>query len=197
MILRETEATIKATLWGTVIVAFVQGILGGVGFLVFGLPQPAFWGTVMIPAAVIPIVGSAIIWGPAAIYLLCTGHIAAGVGLIIWGGVVVSIIDNVLKPILVKGGAFHPQHLHPLLHPGGHHLLRDDRLHPGTPDPLLSAVAAAHLPEDHPGAARRGRPSPAAKARRTRRPLGARVLTVHGAILGGARTGYRVRPDQR
>ncbi len=108
LILRETEATIKATLWGTVIVAFVQGALGGVGFLVFGLPQPAFWGTVMIPAAVIPIVGSALIWGPAAIYLLCTSHIAAGVGLIIWGGVVVSIIDNVLKPILVKGGGSTP-----------------------------------------------------------------------------------------
>ncbi|MFA5110574.1 MAG: AI-2E family transporter [Desulfobaccales bacterium] len=107
-ILRETETTIKATLWGTVIVAFVQGTLGGVGFLIFGLPQPAFWGTVMIPAAVIPVVGSTIIWGPGAIYLLWTGHIAAGIGLIIWGGVVVSVIDNVLKPILVKGSSETP-----------------------------------------------------------------------------------------
>jgi predicted PurR-regulated permease PerM len=107
-ILRETEATIKATLWGTVIVALVQGFLGGVGFLIFGLPQPAFWGTVMIPASVVPLVGSALIWGPAAIYLLFTGHIATGVGLIIWGGVVVSVIDNVLKPILVKGGGDTP-----------------------------------------------------------------------------------------
>jgi len=107
-ILREAEVTIKATLWGTVIVAFVQGFLGGVGFLIFGLPQPAFWGTVMIPAAVIPIVGSALIWGPAAIYLLATGHIGTGIGLIIWGGVLVSLIDNVLKPILVKGSGDTP-----------------------------------------------------------------------------------------
>jgi predicted PurR-regulated permease PerM len=107
-ILRETEATIKATLWGTVIVAFVQGALGGVGFMIFGLHQPAFWGTVMIPAAVIPLVGSSIIWGPAAIYLLFTHHVAAGVGLIIWGGMLVSVIDNVLKPILVKGGGSTP-----------------------------------------------------------------------------------------
>ncbi len=107
-ILRETETTIKATLWGTVIVAFVQGTLGGVGFLIFGLPQPAFWGTVMIPAAVIPVVGSTIIWGPGAVYLLWTGHIAAGIGLIVWGGVVVSVIDNVLKPILVKGSSETP-----------------------------------------------------------------------------------------
>jgi predicted PurR-regulated permease PerM len=107
-ILRETEITIKATLWGTVIVAVAQGTLGGVGFLIFGLPQPAFWGTVMIPASVIPVVGSTIIWGPAAVYLLFTGHITAGVGLIIWGGVVVSIIDNVLKPILMKGSGETP-----------------------------------------------------------------------------------------
>ncbi len=107
-ILRETEATIKATLWGTVIVAFVQGTLGGVGFLMVGLPQPAFWGTVMIPASVIPVVGSTIIWGPAAVYLLATGHIAKGVVLLLWGGVVVSVIDNVLKPILVKGSSETP-----------------------------------------------------------------------------------------
>ncbi|MEW6659400.1 MAG: AI-2E family transporter [Thermodesulfobacteriota bacterium] len=107
-ILHETEVTIKATLWGTVIVAFVQGILGGVGFWIFGLPQPAFWGTVMIPAAVIPVVGSAIIWGPAAVYLLVTGHVGPGVGLIIWGGVLVSVIDNLLKPLLMKGSRSTP-----------------------------------------------------------------------------------------
>jgi predicted PurR-regulated permease PerM len=107
-ILRETEVTIKATLWGTVIVASVQGILGGVGFLIFGLPQPAFWGTVMIPAAVIPVVGSTIIWGPAAVYLIFTGHAMSGIGLILWGAVIVSVIDNVLKPILVKGSSETP-----------------------------------------------------------------------------------------
>ena len=102
------KLTIKATLWGTVVVAFVQGALGGLGFLIFGLPQPAFWGTVMVPAAVIPLVGSAIIWGPAAAYLLLTGHVGAGVGLILWGGVLVSLIDNVLKPLLVKGSRSTP-----------------------------------------------------------------------------------------
>jgi predicted PurR-regulated permease PerM len=107
-ILRETESTIKATLWGTVIVAFAQGTLGGIGFLIFGLPQPAFWGTVMIPASVIPVIGSTIIWGPAAIYLLFTGRAIAGIGLILWGGVVVSVIDNILKPILVKGSSETP-----------------------------------------------------------------------------------------
>ncbi len=102
-ILDEMEATIKATLRGTVVVALIQGIMGGVGFFLFGVPQAAFWGTVMIPAAVIPMVGSAVIWFPAALYLIFTGHLGYGLGLIIWGGVLVSTIDNVLKPLLVKG----------------------------------------------------------------------------------------------
>jgi predicted PurR-regulated permease PerM len=62
----------------------------------------------MIPASVIPVVGSTVIWGPAAVYLLFTGHVGAGVGLIIWGGVVVGAIDNFLKPILVKGSSETP-----------------------------------------------------------------------------------------
>jgi predicted PurR-regulated permease PerM len=107
-ILHEMEATIKATLRGTVVVAVVQGILGGVGFFVFGVPQAAFWGTVMVPAAVIPLVGSAVIWLPAAIYLMFIGHVWAGLGLIIWGGVLVSAIDNVLKPLLMKGSRATP-----------------------------------------------------------------------------------------
>jgi len=107
-ILHEMEATIKATLRGTVVVAFVQGIMGGVGFFVFGVPQAAFWGTVMVPAAVIPMVGSAVIWLPAAVYLIFIGHLGAGIGLIIWGGVLVSAIDNVLKPLLMKGSRSTP-----------------------------------------------------------------------------------------
>jgi predicted PurR-regulated permease PerM len=102
-ILRETESTIKVTLWGTVIVGFVQGILGGVGFWLCGVPQPAFWGTVMVPASVVPIVGSTIIWLPAALYLLFKGNIIAGLGLIFWGSVIVSLVDNILRPIIVKG----------------------------------------------------------------------------------------------
>jgi predicted PurR-regulated permease PerM len=82
--------------------------LGGVGFFVFGVPQAAFWGTVMIPAAVIPMVGSAIVWGPAAVYLIFAGHLGAGLGLIIWGGVLVAGIDNVLKPMLMKGSRSTP-----------------------------------------------------------------------------------------
>jgi predicted PurR-regulated permease PerM len=102
-ILREVETTIKVTLWGTVVVAFVQGALGGVGFLLFGVPQPAFWGVVMVPAAVIPVVGSAIIWGPATLYLFFTGAVAKGLGLLFFCLIIIGGIDNLLKPLLMRG----------------------------------------------------------------------------------------------
>jgi len=103
MILGEMEATIKATLWGTVVVAFIQGALGGVGFLLFGVPQAAFWGTVMVPASVIPVVGAAIIWGPAVIYLFFQGAVAKGLGLFFFCALVIGSIDNVVKPRLMRG----------------------------------------------------------------------------------------------
>ena len=99
----------------------------------------------MVPAAVIPLVGSAIIWGPAAAYLLLSGHAGAGGGLILWGGVRVSLIDNVLKPLLVKGSRSTPSIIILFSVPRGHHLFRHDRLHPGLPAPLLLPGAFAHL----------------------------------------------------
>ncbi len=102
-ILQEMEATIKATLWSTVVVAFVQGALGGVGFYVTGIPQPAFWGTVMIPASVIPVVGAAIIWVPAVGYLVFQGAWMRAVGLALFFVLFIGSIDNLLKPWLMRG----------------------------------------------------------------------------------------------
>jgi predicted PurR-regulated permease PerM len=103
MILGEMEATIKATLWGTVVVAFIQGALGGLGFLLFGVPQAAFWGTVMVPASVLPVVGAAIIWGPAVIYLMVKGAMVKGLGLFFFCALVIGSIDNLVKPLLMRG----------------------------------------------------------------------------------------------
>jgi predicted PurR-regulated permease PerM len=102
-ILGEMEATIKATMWSTVVVAVVQGALGGVAFWVAGLPHPAFWGTVMIPASVIPVVGAALIWVPGALYLFIQGHLTAAVGLTLFFLLIVGTVDNVLRPLLTKG----------------------------------------------------------------------------------------------
>jgi predicted PurR-regulated permease PerM len=108
MILAEMEATIKATLWSTVVVAFIQGSLGGLGFFLFGVPQPAFWGTVMVPASVIPVVGAAIIWLPAVGYLFLQGAWAKSVGLMVFCGLFIGSVDNLLKPMLMRGSRSTP-----------------------------------------------------------------------------------------
>jgi|UniRef100_A0A7C3SIK9 predicted PurR-regulated permease PerM len=107
-ILQEMEATIKATMWSTVVVAIVQGALGGLGFFAVGLPQPAFWGTVMIPASVIPVVGAAIIWVPGVIYLFIQGQTMKAIGLLIYFVVIVGSVDNFLRPVLTKGSRSTP-----------------------------------------------------------------------------------------
>lgn len=103
MIFGEMEATIKATLWGTVVVAFIQGILGGVGFFLFGVPQAAFWGTVMVPASVVPVVGAALIWVPGVLYLFFQGATSKAVGLLLFCGLLIGSIDNLVKPLLMRG----------------------------------------------------------------------------------------------
>ncbi len=107
-ILQEMEATIKATLWSTVVVAFIQGALGGLGFYVAGVPQAAFWGTVMIPASVIPVVGAAIIWVPAVGYLIFQGAWAKAMGLALFFVLFIGSIDNLLKPWLMRGARSTP-----------------------------------------------------------------------------------------
>jgi predicted PurR-regulated permease PerM len=103
MILAEMEATIKATLWSTVVVAFIQGSLGGLGFFLFGVPQAAFWGTVMVPASVIPVVGSATVWVPAVGYLILQGAWPKAMGLLAFCIIFIGSLDNLLKPLLMRG----------------------------------------------------------------------------------------------
>jgi len=97
---RFTSVT-RATLRGSLVIGAIQGGLAGLGFLVVGIPGTAIWATVMAILSVIPAVGAALIWVPAVGYLLVTGSVAQGVGLLIWCGAVVGSVDNVLRPALV------------------------------------------------------------------------------------------------
>lgn len=90
-----------AVLLGHVLVAIVQGGIAGLGLIVTGIPNAVFWTFIMIVLSLIPVVGSILIWGPAAIYLVTSGQTVAGVGLAIWGLIVVSATDDFLRPILV------------------------------------------------------------------------------------------------
>ena len=93
--------TLHATLYGTFVVAMVQGILGGLMFWWLGLPSPLLWGVVMGMLAIIPVLGAFVIWIPAALFLLATGAPGKALILALWGTVVVGGIDNLLYPMLV------------------------------------------------------------------------------------------------
>jgi predicted PurR-regulated permease PerM len=93
--------TIHATIYGTVAVALVQGVLGGLMFWVLGLPVALLWGAVMAVLAIVPVLGAFVVWGPAALFLALQGSWGKALLLAGWGGLVVSLIDNLLYPILV------------------------------------------------------------------------------------------------
>ncbi len=102
-------ASLQTTLKGTVVLALLQGLGCGLGFWVFGVPNAPFWGTVMIFASVVPIVGTALVWLPASIYLLVLGHWGQALGVVIWCLITGTISDNILRPKLLGGsGAIHP-----------------------------------------------------------------------------------------
>jgi predicted PurR-regulated permease PerM len=91
----------RATLKGSLLIGAIQGATAGLAFWAVGVPGAAFWGTVMVVLSVIPAVGAALVWVPAVVYLFLVGKVAAGVGLFVWCALVVSTIDNFLRPRLV------------------------------------------------------------------------------------------------
>jgi predicted PurR-regulated permease PerM len=91
----------RATLKGTVVIGIIQGGLAGLAFAVVGIEGAIFWGTIMAVLSIIPAVGAALVWGPAVIYLVATSQVVAGLGLLVWCGLVVGSSDNILRPILV------------------------------------------------------------------------------------------------
>lgn len=93
--------TIHATVYGTLAVSCIQGLLGGLMFWWLGLPAPLLWGVVMALLAVVPVLGAFVIWIPAALFLVLEGHWAKALILTAWGVAVVGTIDNLLRPVLV------------------------------------------------------------------------------------------------
>ena len=93
--------TIYATVYGTLAVSAVQGLLGGLMFWWLGLPAPLLWGVVMALLAVVPVLGAFVVWIPAALFLAVEGSWAKALILTVWGAAVVGTIDNLLRPILV------------------------------------------------------------------------------------------------
>lgn len=110
-LLRRARETTHATVFGTLVVAIVQGALGGLAFWALGLRAPVLWGAVMALLSLLPAVGAWFVWGPGALVLLVQGDIVRGVILIAVGTFLISTVDNVLRAVLVSGRA----ELHPLV----------------------------------------------------------------------------------
>ena len=91
----------RATLKGTIVIGAAQGVLGGLAFWAAGIDGPIFWGTVMTVLSIIPGIGGALIWVPAAIILVTTGEMWRGIALALFCALVVGSVDNVLRPRLV------------------------------------------------------------------------------------------------
>lgn len=95
------STVIRATVKGNIIVAIIQGMLGGIAFWFYGIQGAVLWGVIMSVLSLLPAVGASLVWGPVAIYFLVTGMIWQGVSLILYGVLVIGLMDNVLRPILV------------------------------------------------------------------------------------------------
>jgi predicted PurR-regulated permease PerM len=93
---------IYAIVYGTLMLALLQGTLGGLMFWILGLPSPLLWGTVMAVLAVLPVLGAAIVWIPAALFLLVEGSPEKALILVAWGCIAIGLIDNLLYPLVVK-----------------------------------------------------------------------------------------------
>jgi predicted PurR-regulated permease PerM len=93
------------------VIAFVQGILGGLIFWVLELGTPIVWGAVMAVLSVLPVVETGLVWGPAAVYLLLTGSIWQGIVLLVYGALVISMIEYVLRPVLVGNDVKMPSYV--------------------------------------------------------------------------------------
>ena len=109
-ILRERfrDVTIS-TLIGTGLTASIQGLLVGVGFWVTGIPNALFWGVVTVIVAILPVVGSALVWGPGVAHLALEGRYGWAIALALWGVVLVGNIDNVIRPMVFRRWAqIHP-----------------------------------------------------------------------------------------
>lgn len=104
LIVRRLRSAVSSVVKGNLLVGIIQGILTGIGFALFDVPNPVLWGSVAAIAALIPSIGTALVLVPAIMFLFITGNNFNAVGLLIWGVVAVGLIDNFLGPKLMGSG---------------------------------------------------------------------------------------------
>lgn len=101
-IISRTRDVVSASVYGIVVIASLQGFLGGMAFWILGIPSPLLWAVLMTFVCMIPVLGSFLVWLPLSIYLAATGHWTKAILLVLWGALVISTIDNFLRPKWMK-----------------------------------------------------------------------------------------------
>jgi predicted PurR-regulated permease PerM len=99
------KKTITTIVKGVLLIAIIQGCLAGLGMWIFGVPNPTLWGTVSAVVSLVPGLGTAIIFIPAVAYMFVVGNTAYAIGLLLWGALIVGLVDNFLGPYLYSRGA--------------------------------------------------------------------------------------------
>jgi len=101
-IISSLKDSINRIFRGTFLIAIIQGALAWVGLSIFGVPSPALWGVIAGLASFIPTLGTAVVFIPAILFLFFSGMQLQALGLLIWGGVLVGSVDNILAPYLIS-----------------------------------------------------------------------------------------------
>ncbi|ABD05199.1 Protein of unknown function UPF0118 [Rhodopseudomonas palustris HaA2] len=101
LLLNKFTVVIRATVKGNMLIALIQGALGGLAFYVLGIGGALLWAVVMAFVSLLPAVGAGLVWAPVAVYLIATGSMWQGILLIAYGALVIGMVDNVLRPVLV------------------------------------------------------------------------------------------------
>ena len=102
-LLKQTKDIIVSTIYGGVVVAIAQAILGGTAFSLLHVPSPVLWAFAMFIASFIPLLGTFAVWGPLAAYLFLKGAVLNSILLVIVGVLAISSVDNILRPLIIRG----------------------------------------------------------------------------------------------
>ena len=111
LLIMKFVAVVRATIKGSLIVAILQGTVGGLTFWILGLQGALLWGVAMAVFSLFPAVGTGLVWVPVTIYLIATGALWQGVALALCGFFIISSIDNIVRPILVGRDARMPDYI--------------------------------------------------------------------------------------
>jgi predicted PurR-regulated permease PerM len=94
---------VSASVTSTIAIAAIQGVIGGFAFAFLGVPAALLWAVIMTILAFLPLIGSALVWAPVAVWLAVTGHVVKGIVLALVGVLVLGNVDNVVRPLLLSG----------------------------------------------------------------------------------------------